>query len=99
VVESVRKRLYNYNRWVGAALKAEGHMRGKKKISKREFVRRFADVAEQALSKLPAEEQERKIAAFERAVSRLSGISREGNSKASRTHQTPLIPLHTRARE
>ncbi len=68
----------------------------KKKISKREFARRFADIAEHALSKLPAEEQERRVAALERAVSR---ISREGNSKASRTHQTPLIPLHTRARE
>ncbi len=71
-------------------------MRLKKKISKRQFARGFANIAEQALSKLPAEEQERRIAAFERAVSK---ISRDGNAKASRTHQTPSIPLHTRARE
>ncbi len=71
-------------------------MAARNKISKREFARHFADIAEQALSKLPAEEQESRIAAFERAVSK---VSREGNSKASHTHQTPLIPLHSRARE
>lgn len=67
-----------------------------KKISTRQFARQFADIAEQALGKLPADEQEKRIASFERAVSK---ISRDGNSKASRTHQTPSIALHTRARE
>ncbi|MGD0695056.1 MAG: hypothetical protein ABSB82_09395 [Terriglobia bacterium] len=71
-------------------------MPGKKKLSNRQFARRFADIAEQALGKLPADEQEKRIAAFERAVSK---ISRDGNSRVSRTHQTPSIALHTRARE
>jgi len=67
-----------------------------KKISTRQFAREFADIGERALGKLPAEEQETRIAAFERAVSK---ISCDGSSKASRTHQTPSIPLHTRSRE
>ena len=71
-------------------------MAGKKKLSKREFARRFADIAEKSLGSLPAEEQERRITAFERAVSRVCGGE---NSKPSRNHQTPSIPLYTRARE
>ena len=71
-------------------------MAGKKNISNRQFARQFADIAEKALGKLPAEEQERRITALERVVSR---VCRDGNSKASHTHQTPSIPLHTRARE
>ncbi len=43
-----------------------------RKISTRQFARKFADIAEQTLSKLPAQEQERRIAAFERAVSKTS---------------------------
>lgn len=70
-------------------------MASKGKISNRQFAREFAKIAEQALAKLPAEEQEKRVAAFEKAVAR---ISRGGRSKASRTHQTPSIPLHIRAR-
>jgi hypothetical protein len=98
IVEKVRKCLYYLDVIESSAavpLAGEGMPRTKK-ISTQQFARKFADIAEQALGKLPAEEQERRIAAFERAVSK---ISRAGNSKASRTHQTPATPLHTRARE
>ncbi|HLW78811.1 MAG TPA: hypothetical protein VKU44_04345 [Terriglobia bacterium] len=55
-----------------------GKIPGRKRISTRQFALKFADIAEQALSaKLPAEEQETRVAAFERAVSTAAGRQRE----------------------
>jgi hypothetical protein len=91
--------MYNSKDWAKVTLRLgwpENQMPKAKKISTKQFAREFANVAEQALGKLPADDQEKRIVAFERAVSK---ISRDGNSKASRTHQTPSISLHTRARE
>jgi hypothetical protein len=70
-------------------------MANRKKMSKREFARKFADIAEEALGKLPPAEQNRKIARFENAVAK---ISRETPSRASRTARIQVIPLHSRAR-
>ena len=70
-------------------------MAGRRKMSKREFARKFADIAEEALGKLPPAEQEKRIARFENTVAK---ISRETPSKVSRTARIPVIPLHTRAR-
>ena len=46
-------------------------MASKKKLTNRQFARKFADIAEEALGHLPPEEQDRRIAAFERAVARV----------------------------
>lgn len=72
-----------------------GVMAGRRKMSKREFARKFADIAEEALEKLPPAEQDKKIARFENTVAKLS---RETPSRASRTARIPAIPLHSRAR-
>ena len=70
-------------------------MASTKKMSKREFARRFADIAEEALGKIPPAEQDKRIARFENTVAK---ISRETPSKVSRTSRIPVIPLHSRAR-
>ena len=68
----------------------------RKKLSKAEFAKRFARIAEESLAKVPPAEQDRRIADFENAVVK---IVRGSPSKVSGTSRTPVIPLHTRGRE
>jgi len=70
-------------------------MASRRKMSKREFARKIADIAEGALGKLPPAEQDKRIARFENTVAK---IARETPSKVSRTARIPVTPLHNRAR-
>jgi len=67
-----------------------------KKISKKEFVDRFTELAVKHLSKLPPEEQETRLTAFERKV---ATISRDKRPTPSRTPETPASRLVARAHE
>ena len=70
--------------------------KAKKKISKKEFVNRFTKLAMKHLSKLPPEEQEARLTAFERKV---ATISRDKRPTPSRTPETPATRLVARAHE
>ncbi len=60
--------------------------KGKKKISKKEFIERFTDLAVRHFSTMPPEEQERRLAAAER---RLAKICRDAAGPTpSRTPET-----------
>ena len=67
-----------------------------KKISKKEFVSRFTELATKHLSKLPPEEQDARLEAFER---RVATICRDKHPTPSRTPETPATRLVARARE
>lgn len=67
-----------------------------KSISSDRFAKRFANIVEKSLAKLPAHEQDARITAFEEAVSK---ISRGTPARVSRTPRTPAIPLVARGRE
>jgi hypothetical protein len=71
-------------------------IKAKKKISKKEFVKRFTDLAVKHLSQLPPEEQETRIKAFEH---RAATISRDIRPTPSRISETPAIRLSARGRE
>lgn len=66
-----------------------------KKISKKEFVSRFTKLATKHLAKLPPEEQDARLEAFERRVAR---IPRDKHPTPSRTPETPATHLVARGR-
>ena len=70
--------------------------KAKKTISKKEFVSRFTKLAMKHLSKLPPEEQEARLSAFERKV---ATICRDKRPTPSRTPETPVTRLVARAHE
>jgi len=70
--------------------------KAKEKISKKEFIDRFTDLAVRHLSKLPPEEQEARVKAFERRVAK---ICRDNHPTPSRSPETPATHLATRGRE
>lgn len=67
-----------------------------KKITKKEFIKRFTDLAVQHLSNFSPEEQETKLTALER---RVATICRDKHPKRSRIPETPAIRLSGRVRE
>ena len=67
-----------------------------KRISKKEFVNRFTELTMKHLSKLPPEEQDARLEAFER---RVATICRDKHPTPSRTPETPATRLVARARE
>jgi hypothetical protein len=71
-------------------------MSAKKKLSPEEFAKKFVEVVAPRLAGLPPEEQDARIAAFEKTVSKIKGGS---VSKASGTAQTPSLPLGIRGCE
>ncbi len=70
--------------------------RAQKKISKKQFVKQVTDLAVRQLSKLPEQEQEKRLRSFERKV---ATICRDTDSRPSRTPETPAIRLSAQARE
>lgn len=67
-----------------------------KRISKKEFINRFIELATKHLSKLPPDEQEARLSAFERKV---ATICRDKRPTPSRTPETPATRLVARAHE
>lgn len=65
-----------------------------KRISKKEFVKRFTDLTIRHFSKLPPEKQDAQLEALER---RVSTISRDTHPTLSRTPETPAIRLSARS--
>ena len=68
--------------------------KGKKPISKKEFVSRVTELTLRHFSKMSPAEQERRLSAAER---RLSRIHRDTSSTTSRTVETPPIRLSARS--
>ena len=68
----------------------------KKRISKKEFIKRFTDLAIRHLAKLSPEEQEARLQAFE---TRVATICRDTRPTPSRIPETRAIRLATRGRE
>lgn len=66
----------------------------KKKLSKRQFVKRFTELAAEYLASLPPEEQDAKL----RAVERILTSSRDTRSTPSRSGDTRLSALAARGR-
>ncbi len=66
----------------------------KKRISKREFVKRFTDLTVRHLSKLPPEKQDAQLDALER---RVATIYRDTKSTLSRNPETLAIHLAARS--
>jgi len=66
-----------------------------KKISKKEFIKRFTDLAVEHLSNFSPEDQETKLKAFEH---RVTTICRDRHPKRSRIPETPAIRLSGRVR-